>query len=180
MHSVVAGRYARALADAAAGGGADASGVAGQLRSFAQMVDESAELRNVLLSPAISPARKRAVIAKLAPSIQASPLVLNFLYVTIDRRRAGMLGEIADAFEAVLDERAGLVRAEVQSAAPLNEQERSAIQQELARVAGKQVRCEFSTDPALIGGVVARIGSTVYDGSVRTQLASLRERLAAG
>ena len=179
MRSVVAVRYARALADAALAGGIPDRDVLLQLRTFAQMVETSSELRHVLLSPAVSPARKRAVVAKLAPSIPVSAVVRNFLFVAIDRRRADILSDIADAFETVIDERAGLVRAQVQSAAPLGEPQRAAIQQELSRVSGKQVRCEFEVDPALIGGVVARIGSTLYDGSVRTQLESLRERLAA-
>ena len=179
MQSVVASRYARALADAVGRGATDPRQVLGQLRAVSQMVETSPELRTVLLSPAVPPARKRAVMSRLAPAAGLSGVVLNFLFVAIDRRRANILGEIADAFETVLDERSGVVRAEVQSAAELNERQRAAIQQELSRVAGKQVRCEFAVDPALIGGVVARVGSTVYDGSVRTQLASMRERLAA-
>jgi F-type H+-transporting ATPase subunit delta len=90
-----------------------------------------------------------------------------------------MLHEIADAFDLAIDERLGVVRAEVTSAEPLDNAQRDRIQEELTRVAGKQARCEFSVNPDLIGGVVARIGSTVYDGSVRSQLENLRERLIA-
>jgi len=105
--------------------------------------------------------------------------VRNFLFVVIDRRRADLLGEMAAAFEAALDERLGVVRVEVRSAVPLDTGQQAALGQELSKVANKQVRCEFFVDPLLIGGVVARMGSTVYDGSVRTQLETLRERLTA-
>jgi F-type H+-transporting ATPase subunit delta len=111
--------------------------------------------------------------------IPLSPLIRNFLFLVIDRRRGDLVGEMASAFEQALDERMGLVHVEVRSAAPLNQDQRSALGQELSRVANKQVRCDFYVDPALIGGVVARMGSTVYDGSVRTQLEELRERLTA-
>lgn len=181
MPSAVAGRYANALADAvlAAGSDTDARQALAELHTFGQMVTSSRELRTVLLSPAVSISRKRAVVGRFAPGIPLSPLVRNFLYIVIDRRRADLLAEMAQAFEAALDERTGVVRADVRSAAPLNERQRAVLQEELSRVAKKQVRCDFSIDPALIGGVVARIGSTVYDGSVRTQLATLRERLIA-
>jgi F-type H+-transporting ATPase subunit delta len=181
MPTAVAGRYANALADAvlAPGSGVDSTQTLAHLRGFEQMVESSQELRNVLLSPAISNSKKRAVTSRLAAELQVSPLVRNFLFVVIDRRRADLLGEMAAAFEAAIDERQGVVRAQVQSAAPLNEKQRSVLQQELSRLANKKVRCEFSIDPALIGGVLARIGGTVYDGSVRSQLESLRERLVA-
>ena len=181
MPQALSNRYARALADAvlAPNAGNDAQQTLGELRTVAAMIRESLELRNVLLSPAVSINKKRAVIARFAESIPLSRLVRNFLYVVIDRRRTDLLEEIADAFELALDERMGIVRAEVSSAAPLTEAEQSELQQELSRVSGKQVRCAFSIDPNLIGGVVARIGSTVYDGSVRTQLQNMRERLVA-
>jgi F-type H+-transporting ATPase subunit delta len=119
------------------------------------------------------------VVQRFAETMPLSNPVRNFLYVVIDRRRTGNLNEIADAFELALDERMGILRAEVTSAAPLDETQQAALQQQLSRVSGKQVRCEFKIDPALIGGVTARIGSTVYDGSVRTQLQNMRERLVA-
>jgi F-type H+-transporting ATPase subunit delta len=86
---------------------------------------------------------------------------------------------MATAFETVLDERLGFVRAEVASAAPLSPVQQSDLQQALSGVAGMKVRCAFSVDPELIGGIVARIGSKVYDGSVRTQLQSLGQRLVS-
>ncbi len=174
-------RYARALADAvlAPGSGSDSKQTLAELRVFNDLVRESPELRHVLSSPAVSNKKKRAVVGRFADSLPLSRLVRNFLYVIIDRRRTGTLPDVAEAFEIVLDERLGIVRADVKSAAPLNDRQQSDLQQELSRLSGKQVRCNFSIDPELIGGVVARIGSTVYDGSVRSQLETLRERLVA-
>jgi F-type H+-transporting ATPase subunit delta len=181
MPQALSNRYARALADAVLtpGGDGDAKQVLSELRVFSAMLRDSFELKNVLLSPAVSIAKKRAVIARFADTLPLSRLVRNFLYVVIDRRRIALLDEIADAFEQALDERMGIVRAEVTSAGPLNDGQQAELQQELSRVSGKQVRCNYSIDPELIGGVVARIGSTVYDGSVRTQLQNMRERLVA-
>jgi F-type H+-transporting ATPase subunit delta len=119
------------------------------------------------------------VIGRIAESSGFSRIVRNFLYILIDRRRTDMLGEVAEAFETAIDERLGFVRAKVTSAAPLTERQQAELQQALSQVAGKQVRCDFTVDPSLIGGVVARIGSTVYDGSVRSQLDSLRQRLVS-
>jgi F-type H+-transporting ATPase subunit delta len=181
MRSALSTRYAKALADAvlAPGSRSDPRQALAELRTFEQMVKSSPELRNVLLSPAVPTVRKRAVISRFAPSVPLSPLVRNFLFVVIDRRRGDLLGELGTAFEAALDERAGVLRVEVQSAVPLTDQQRAALGVELSRVANKQVRCEFFVDPTLIGGIVARMGSTVYDGSVRTQLEALRERLVS-
>ena len=181
MQNALSTRYARALADSvmAPGTGLDPKQTLVELRTFSAMVRESAELRHVLLSPAVSITKKRAVIARFAEAVPFSRLVRNFLSLVIDRRRSDILTDIADAFELALDERMGIVRAEVKSAAPLSEAQQAELQQQLSRVSGKQVRCDFSIDPALIGGVTARIGSTVYDGSVRTQLHNMRERLVA-
>jgi F-type H+-transporting ATPase subunit delta len=181
MPHAVATRFAQALADAvlAPGSGTEGRQAASELRAFEAIADSSSELRHVLLSPAVATSRKRALVNRFAAAIPLSRLVRNFLFVVVDRRRADLLGEIATAFETVLDERLGFVRAEVTSAAPLSPAQQSDLQQALSGVAGKNVRCAFSVNPELIGGIVARIGSKVYDGSVRTQLQSLGERLVS-
>ncbi|HYP12961.1 MAG TPA: ATP synthase F1 subunit delta [Bryobacteraceae bacterium] len=181
MPSALASRFANALADAVLSPGASMDPVRAlvELRSFEQMVKDTPELKNVLLSPAVATAKKRGVITQLAQVASLSPLIRNFLFVVVDRRRAGILHDIATAFESALDERMGYVRADVRSAVPLSTRHQADLEQELSRVAGKRVRLHFQVDPALIGGVVARIGSTVYDGSVRTQLEQMRERLVA-
>jgi F-type H+-transporting ATPase subunit delta len=181
MPQAVASRYANALVDAvqSASPPADPRQAASELKSFEEIVNGASELRNILLSPAVSSARKRAVVARFAETLPLSRLTRNFIYVLIDHRRIPMLGEIREAFELIVDERLGLVRAEVKSAAQLADPQRNALQAELSRLTGKQVKCNYSVDPELLGGVTARIGSTIYDGSVRAQLNSLRQRLVA-
>lgn len=179
MPQAIASRYAKALADSALDpkNGVEARQVLSELSTVSGMISESEDLRNILLSPAVQASRKRGVIGRFAGTLPLSRLVRNFMYVLIDHHRIGMIGEIREAYEAALDERLGIVRADVKSAAPLEAAQQTAIQAELSKVTGKQVRCSFETDPALVGGIVARIGSTVYDGSVRARLDSLRERL---
>lgn len=181
MPQAVASRYANALVDAvlSASPAVDPHQAAAELKFFEEMVNGASELRNILLSPAVSSARKRAVVARFAETMPLSRLVRNFVYVLIDHRRIRILDEVRAAFEFIVDERLGLVRADVKSAAPLADPQKNALQAELSRLTGKQVKCDYSVDPDLLGGVTARIGSTIYDGSVRAQLNSLRQRLVA-
>jgi F-type H+-transporting ATPase subunit delta len=181
MSLAIANRYARALADAvlSPGSGLEAPSALAQLSDFNLLLGASSDLRNVLLSPAVPASRKRAVVAKLGEPLGLHKLIRNFRFVVIDHRRAGQLNEIVAAFELAIDERLGRVRAKVSSPTPLAGPERDSLHAQLARMTGKQVRCEFQVDPNLLGGVSVRIGSTIYDGSVRGQLESLRRRLAA-
>src|SRR5918993_818919 len=149
MQSALSTRYARALADSVLDPktGLDPQQTLAELRMFGDMLRNSSELQHVLLSPAVSITKKRAVIARFADAAPFSRMVRNFLYLVIDRRRTDLLTDISDAFELALDERRGIVRAEVKSATPLSEDQKSQLQQQLARVSGKQVRCDFSIDP---------------------------------
>lgn len=181
MPLAVSARYARALADAvtAPGAGVDPAEAVRQLRDFTFLLAISAPLRNVLLSPAVAGQRKRALIGRAGGILGVSRLVRNFLFVVVDRRRVEQLADICEAFEALLDERLGLVRARVSSAVELSEAQRRLLDERLSRLTGKRVRSEFKVEPDLVGGVVARIGSTVYDGSVRGQLDALRRKMTA-
>jgi F-type H+-transporting ATPase subunit delta len=180
MLSVVATRYAKALVDvvAAPGSKVDPTAALAQLRSIEAVFADSLDLRNALLSPAVSPSRKRAVVAKILGPLSLHKQVLNFLFVVIDHRRVHEFSSITEAFEALLDERLGYVRADVTTARELTADQTAILETEISRVAGKKAKLKFSTDPALVAGVVARIGSTVYDGSVRGQLDRLRTKLA--
>ncbi len=142
-------------------------------------MSSSAELRNVLLSPSVPPARKRAVLSGLAQPLGLSRISLNFLFVLSNHRRTGMLTEVLDTFDRLSDERLGFTRAEISSARELDQQQRDSVSREFERITGKKVRMHFAVDRELLGGLVARIGSTVYDGSVRGQLQALGKRLAA-
>jgi F-type H+-transporting ATPase subunit delta len=179
MRSAVANRYASALVDVvlAPGSPLKPEVAVEQLHAVAQLITGSVELRTALATPAIQTSRKRAVVGKLMDEIQVSKLIRNFVFVVIDHRRANMLGEIRDAFDQLLDERRGVVRAEVTSAAPLDERRGTEMESALSRLTGKRMRLRFAVDAGLLGGAVARIGSTVYDGSVRGQLQQLRRTL---
>lgn len=180
MSLAVAKQYAQALADLvfAPGSALSPEEVAGQLRAVEELARESAELRTILLSPAVAPARKRAVISRLTVSIGLAPLVRNFLFVVIDRRRTPLLAKIREAFEALVDERRGVVRAHVRTACELAEAQKRRLADVLAAMTGREVRCEYSRDEQLLGGAVLRLGSTVWDGSLRGRLEALRQRLA--
>jgi F-type H+-transporting ATPase subunit delta len=178
--SAVATRYANAFADAvtAAGSALAPHDALSELRSFEGAL-RSAELRSALVTPAVPPARKRAVVSRVGEILRLSRLTRNFLFVLIDHRRIAALGDVASALEQILDERLGFARAQVASAAELAEEQRAALTAALEKASNKRLRAQFSVDPSLIGGVVARIGSTVYDGSVRGQLRALGQRLSA-
>jgi F-type H+-transporting ATPase subunit delta len=179
MASALANRYARALVDVilAPGSALKPEDAVAQLRAAEQMVAQSAELRIALLTPAIPSSRKRAVMGKLLDEMATPHIIRNFFFVVIDHRRIGMLREIREAFEVVLDERLGFVRAEVTSAAALDERRCAGVESELSRLVGKRMRVRFAVDPELLGGALARIGSTLYDGSLRGQLQQLRRQL---
>jgi F-type H+-transporting ATPase subunit delta len=179
MASALANRYARALVDVVLdpGSALTPEDAVAQLRAAAEMVAQSAELRVALLTPAIATSRKRAVMGKLLDEIGTARIIRNFIYVVIDHRRIGILGEIREAFELVLDERMGFVRAEITSAAALDQNRSAGLESELSRLTGKRMRLRLAVDPELLGGATARIGSTLYDGSLRGQLEHLRREL---
>lgn len=179
--SAIAARYADALADVVT---ASASKVKPQdalaeLQAFDAALRASSNLKNALVSPAVPASRKKAVVARVAQALGLSRITQNFLSVLIDHRRIAGLTEIVQTFEQKIDERLGFAGAQVTSARELTEAQRASLLSELERLAGKRIRLRVSVDGALIGGVVARIGSTVYDGSVRGRLRTLQRRLAA-
>ncbi len=178
MPSALSFRYARALAEVALSSGADPDAVLRELDGFGQALAASAPMHTALESPAVAPARKRAVIARIDQALAGTGLVRRFLMVLIDHRRIPLLEDIREAFEAVIAERLGVVRAEVASARPLNDRQRAEILDGLSRLTGKQAKARFAVREELIGGAVARVGSTVYDGSVRGQLEAMRVKLA--
>jgi F-type H+-transporting ATPase subunit delta len=180
--SAVVTRYANALADVVMGGagvGIRPDDAAAQLQAFAQMVTESHDLRNALLSPSVSLARKRAVISRLAEAQGTPRVIRNFLLVLCDHRRLDALSEVASAFATVLDERLGFARADIQSAQPLRPEQQEALLARISQITGKKVRPAWQVNPDLLGGAVVNVGSKVYDGSVRGQLAAIGRRLTA-
>lgn len=179
--ATIVNRYANALADVVVAPASEISpaDAVAQLRSFHDSASSVPALQTVLASPAVPTARKRVVIRAIAGELGLHRVIVNFLLVLSDRRRWAALGEIIDALDAVLDDHLGFERAEVTSAYELSDQQRDELSNELARIAGRRIRLRMNVNPELIGGVTARVGSTVYDGSVRGQLAKMRQRLAA-
>ena len=172
----LAERYAGALVDVALEN-KQADQVKQELAEFAAMVRESPELHAFLSNPSIARASKHAAVEQLVARMGASRTLRNYLFVIVDQRRAGMLVEIEQAFSALLDARQGITQATVTSAADLTLDERAELDAALAKLTGKKVQTQFNIDPALIGGAVVKIGSTIYDGSVRAQLDRLRARM---
>jgi F-type H+-transporting ATPase subunit delta len=180
MVSVVATRYAKALADVVVlGDGLDAGEVLSQLRSVQELIDSSADLRNALASPAVAPVRKRAVLARLLEPMQVFQQVRNFMFLISDHRRVNELDSIIEAFERRMDDRLGFIRADVSSAREIGSEQKTALEAQLSRLTGRKARLHFTTDPSLLAGLVAKVGSTVYDGSARGQLERLKVRLGS-
>ena len=181
MVSAAAARYAKALADVvtAPGAGVEAAQVLAQLHRIQALIESSADLRNALASPAVAPSRKRAVMEKLIAPLEVSKQVRNFVFVVIDHRRILEFASMMDAFERFIDDRLGFVRADVTSAHELTNVQRDLLRAQLTRLAGREAKPRYTTDPALVAGVVARVGSTLYDGSVRGQLDRLRTKLGS-
>jgi F-type H+-transporting ATPase subunit delta len=179
--SAVATRYAHALADVVTASNSPlrADDAIAQLRAFEAVLRSSPALLNALTTPAVPVARKRAVIGRIGYVLELAQITRNFLYVLVDHRRITSLSPIINSLELVAEERQGFGRADVSSAAELGEDQKTALRSVLEQVSGKRLRARYAVDNGLIGGVVARIGSTVYDGSVRGRLESLRHRMRA-
>ena len=177
--SVFAARYARALADVVLDAKLNPEEVEGQLEDFAATFAGSKELRELLLNPSI-PTRKRVAILDTVNSrIGCGPKVRNFIAVLIRNERLGALAEILEEYRFEMNRRLQISDAEVVTARPLPEQERNSLEEQVAKLAGTRVNATFREDKSLIGGAMVRIGSTIYDGSVRGRLERLRERLVS-
>jgi F-type H+-transporting ATPase subunit delta len=178
--AAVVGRYARAFADVVADHKLDAAKTIQELDDFAALVQGSHELHNVLLSPAVEPKQKLGLLDAIMKGMDGGKLLRNFVAVLIDHKRIGQIGEIAAEFRKQLDQRMGIAEAQVSSARALTVPEKKSLEQRLIALTGMTVRANYSEDSALLGGVVVRIGSTVYDGSVRGQLRRIKEDLVSG
>ena len=175
----IARRYATALADAVVGTG-DIETVRRDLAQCSLLFQTSTDLQTVFTNPAIAHANKEKVLESLLAKVKPAKATANFLRVLLQNGRLAELSEINDRFEAVLAERSGVVSAEITSARELPANEREEFEKNLERITGKKVNIAFAIDKDIIGGVVTRIGSTVFDGSVKTKLENLKEQLVNG
>ena len=178
--SVFASRYARAFADVAASAHLDTAAVDRQLADFLATWDGSRELREVFENPEIPAPQKVAILDKMNSKLGLQRELRNLIAVLINNDRIAAIREVADAWRAEMQERMGIRQAEIVTARELNEQERRSLIEGAAKLAGTQVQATFKLDKEILGGTVVRIGSTVYDGSVRGRLERLREALTSG
>jgi F-type H+-transporting ATPase subunit delta len=175
---VVANRYARALADVVATSG-DYLRVLQELQDFVSAYRDSLELQQVFASPAVALPQKMKVLEAIGQKLGQSPVTLNFLRVLLANYRMPLLGEAVQAYRKIANERLGIVQVTLSSASDLADAGRESVAARFKELTGKQVEIEFRVDSELLGGIVAQIGSTVYDGSVRGNLARIREQLMA-
>jgi len=176
MSSVVARRYARALADLGRESG-NLDQMVEQLSAFGNAFSSSTELRNALESPLVALEAKRAIVTDLASQIGADPHTKNALLLLTDRRRIRILPAVAKLLREMNDARKGIVRAEVTTAVRLSEAYYEKLKTQLERMTGKRVVLDTREDPDLIGGVIARIGDTIIDGSLRARLDEMKSTL---
>ena len=170
-------RYARALLDVAVKEKADLDLIENELSQFADLFKQYPLLEKVLLNPAVPVPRKRAAVADLLAQANFTPIVSKLIALLADRDRLVLVPDLLKAYSDRLLDHRGVVRAEVTTATALDAGRTAAIEQGLASLTGRKVQLTTTIDPAIIGGLVARIGSTVYDASVTRQLEKMKARL---
>jgi len=175
----VARRYAEALADVATERNL-VEQIDGEVRVFADVMKSSRELYDLFASPIVSQSDKLKVLEALLARTRTGQLTGNLLRTMLSHYRLQYVAEVYEQFRREINERKGLIIAEVTTAAEVGAAEQAKLGRTIEQMTGKHVEFRFKTDPALIGGVVTRIGSVVYDGSVRTQLQEIKERLKQG
>jgi len=176
--AAVLGRYARAYAEVVVKNKLNPEKTVAEFQQMADVVNSSRELRNVLQNPAVSREQKLKLLDSIIQHIGATKMLRNFLAVLIDNRRIGNVGDLLEQFKQELDRRMGIAHAKVTSVRELSSAERMSLEKELAEITGKTVRATYSEDAGLLGGVLVRVGSTVYDGSVLGRLQRMRAEIA--
>ena len=176
-NKTAATRYARALLDVAVKEQADLELIEHELSQFADLLKQYPLLERVLVNPAVPVPRKRAAVADVLARARFTPIVSKLMTLLADRDRLVLVPDLLASYRDRLLDFRGVVRAEVTTAVALDQARADAIQQGLSALTGRTVLLATRIDPAIIGGLIARIGSTVYDGSVTRQLEKMKERL---
>jgi F-type H+-transporting ATPase subunit delta len=175
----VASTYARAFADVVFDAHLDAGRAINGLRRIASLFSQSIDLRRVWENPAVPADQKRKLLDAIVKREGIEPQVRNLVAVLIDNRRLPFLSRIIEQVEKELDARLGFTEAQISSARELAEAERRTLESQIAKTTGKKVRASYGLDPSLLGGAVVRIGSTIYDGSVKGQLEKIKEAISS-
>jgi F-type H+-transporting ATPase subunit delta len=177
--SIVVNRYARAFADVVQGRKMEPAQAREELAAIVAVLEGSPDLRRVWETPSIPAEQKRGLLDEVVKRSGASRWTRNFLAVLIDQRRIGLLSQIVRQFERELDSRLGLAEAQITSSRELDSGERQRLESEVEKLTGMKVRARYSQDAGLLGGAVVRIGSTIYDGSVRGQFKKIKQQLSS-
>jgi len=175
----VASTYARAFADVVFSAHLDASRAIAGLRQIVALFDESVELRRVWENPAVPADQKRKLLDAIVERDGIEKPVRNLIAVLIDHRRLPFLSRIVEQLEKELDARMGFAEAQISSARELGDDEKRTLEAQIAKTTGKKVRASYGLDPSLLGGAVVRVGSTIYDGSVKGQLEKIKEAISS-
>ncbi|HUR36338.1 MAG TPA: ATP synthase F1 subunit delta [Terriglobales bacterium] len=175
--AAVSSRYARAMADVVVTNKLDAGKTTVDLEQMSETLNASADLRNIWESPSVPSPQKLKLLDAVGAQAGVSKQVRNFLAVLIDQRRIGLLVEITALLKAELNERMGFAEAQVTSARELSADERATLEAEVAKATGKTIRAKYSQDAQVLGGAVVRVGSTIYDGSVRGKLKKIKQQM---
>jgi F-type H+-transporting ATPase subunit delta len=173
-------RYARAFLDVVTDAKLDAVAIDGQLTDFLATWNGSKELREFFLNPAILSIQKVGFLDTLNKKLKLRKELRNLLAVLINNDRIGQVDEVAAVYRKLLQDQLGIRQAEIVTAREISASERDALMAEVGKLAGARIDASFRLDAAILGGTVVRIGSTVYDGSVRGRLDRLKEALTAG
>ena len=173
-------RYASAFLDVVTAAKLDTVAIDRQIGDFLATWDGSPELREFFVNPAIPAVQKVGFLDKINAKLELRKELRNLLAVLIDNGRIGAVSEVAAAYRQLLQEQLGIRQAEIVTARELGAAERKALVAEIGKLAGSRIEASFKLDAAILGGTVVRIGSTVYDGSVRGRLDRLKEALMAG
>ncbi len=172
--------YARAFADVVLQAKLDSAALDRQLSDFLATWDGSAPLREVFENPAVPVEQKIALLDKMNAKLGMFRELRNFIAILTRNDRIAHVHEVADAYRTELQERQGIRQAEIVTARELNEQEKNTLLAGVGQLAGAKIQPSFKLDKSILGGTVVRIGSTVYDGSVKGRLERLKEALIAG
>jgi F-type H+-transporting ATPase subunit delta len=175
----VANTYARAFADVVLADRLDVSRALGGLRTIVGLMQESTELRRVWENPAVPADQKRRLLDVIVQRAGIERHVRNLVAVLIDHRRMHFLKQITEQLKKELDARMGFAEAQITSARELGDAERRTLEAQIAKLTGKKVRAQFGLDASLLGGAVVRLGSTIYDGSVKGQLERIKAAISA-
>ena len=176
--AVIANRYAKALVDVSLKLGQQER-VGKELNRFEELLSQNKELSSFYANPAIPLAKKRDATSEILAKLGFCNTTSNFIFILIDKHRINYFPEIRRAFQQEMNERLGIIQAEITTAFEVDHETQKRLEEKLAGLTGKKVFLKFNLSSALIGGVITRIGDTIYDGSIRQQLELIRARLSS-